>query len=223
MEELLGNSKEYDLENVKELEYSPLKGKSMLFLGSSITYGYGSEALAFPEYLGKRNSMTILKEAVSGTTLCDNEESYIRRLKKVDTSLHFDLFMCQLSTNDVGWNKPLGEISKSFNIDDFNQDTIAGAIEYIIGYVKKVFNAQVSFYTSPYYGNEMYFKMTQLLNDIKKKWNIIVVDMYNDKEFNNISKDTFNLYMKDPIHPTKAGYLKWFTPKMEEVLYKEVK
>ena len=53
MEELLGNSKEYDLENVKELDYSPLKGKSMLFLGSSITYGYGSEALAFPEYLGK--------------------------------------------------------------------------------------------------------------------------------------------------------------------------
>jgi len=223
MDKISGNSPSYNLNNIEELENSPLKGMSILFLGSSITYGYGSDAIAFPEYIAKRNSMTYLKEAVSGTTLCDNEESYIRRLKKIDTSLHFDLFMCQLSTNDVGWNKPLGEISNSFNIDDFDQNTIAGAIEYIIGYVRKTFNAKVSFYTSPYYGNDMYYKMTQLLLKIKDKWNITVIDMYNDKEFNDIPDYLRNFYMVDPIHPSKAGYLEWFTPKMEEALYKSVK
>ncbi len=223
MDIISGNSNSYNLYNVEELENSPLKGMNALFLGSSITYGYGSEAIAFPEYLSKRNGMTFIKEAVSGTTLCDNEESYIRRLKKIDTSLHFDLFMCQLSTNDVGWNKPLGEVSDSFDIDTFDQNTIAGAIEYIIGYVKKTFNSIVSFYTSPYYGNDMYYEMTQLLLKIKDKWGIIVIDMYNDKEFNDIPHVMHNFYMKDPIHPTKAGYLEWITPKMEEVLYKEIK
>ena len=29
----------------------------------------------------------------------------------------------------------------------------------------------------------------------------------------------YALYMADPIHPTKAGYLKWWTPKIEEGLY----
>ena len=46
-----------------------------------------------------------------------------------------------------------------------------------------------------------------------------MIDLYIDEEFNDIDEDTYNLYMYDKIHPTKAGYLEWWTPKIEEDLY----
>mgnify|MGYP000715422101 CR=1 FL=1 len=32
-------------------------------------------------------------------------------------------------------------------------------------------------------------------------------------------KKEYEVYMADPVHPTQAGYLEWWTPKMEEYLY----
>lgn len=46
-----------------------------------------------------------------------------------------------------------------------------------------------------------------------------MIDMYNDRELNNIDQDSHNLYMFDKIHPTKAGYLKWWTSVIENYLY----
>ena len=42
-----------------------------------------------------------------------------------------------------------------------------------------------------------------------------VIDLYNDKEFNNVSEDAYKYYMADPIHPTKEGYAEWWMPKLE--------
>lgn len=36
---LNGNAEKYDVKNVLPLENSPLNGKNILFLGSSVTYG----------------------------------------------------------------------------------------------------------------------------------------------------------------------------------------
>lgn len=36
--------------------------------------------------------------------------------------------------------------------------------------------------------------------------------------FNVITPEERKLYMADAIHPTQAGYLKWWTPKIEEGL-----
>ena len=33
------------------------------------------------------------------------------------------------------------------------------------------------------------------------------------------SEKEYEVYMADPVHPTQAGYLEWWTPKMEEYLY----
>ena len=35
----------------------------------------------------------------------------------------------------------------------------------------------------------------------------------------NVSEKEYEVYMADPVHPTQAGYLEWWTPKMEEYLY----
>ena len=73
-----------------------------------------------------------------------------------------------------------------------------------------------------YEGTWDYAKMVDMLKIIGERLDVGVIDLYTDKEFNNISDEQRELYMADPIHPTKAGYLKWWTPKMEEYLYEFV-
>ena len=46
-----GNSGKYSLENTATVENSPLSGKTVIFLGSSVTYGYGSKGVSFADYL----------------------------------------------------------------------------------------------------------------------------------------------------------------------------
>lgn len=215
---LEGNSSQYALENVEELPPSPLKGKDILYLGSSVTYGASSLQTAFPEYIAKRNGTTFCKEAVSGTALVDGMNSYIRRLKKVDKSRSFDLFVCQLSTNDATQKKPLGEVTGS-EASSYNASTVCGAIETIISYVTDTWNCPIVFYTNPYYESKPYADMVDALDKIQQKHGIGVIDFYRDVEFNNITEEERSLYMADRIHPTRAGYLKWWTPKMEAYLY----
>lgn len=61
--------------------------------------------------------------------------------------------------------------------------------------------------------------MVDRLLELQKKWDIGVIDMFNDRELNDIDQDSYNLYMFDKNHPTKAGYLKWWTPFIENYLY----
>ena len=225
---LEGNDLMYSIENVDKVENSNLAGHKMIFLGSSVTYGAASQGVSFADYIGARNDCEIIKEAVSGTTLVDDSmDSYIARMKKLDKNADIDLFVCQLSTNDATQNKPLGKLSEDSNYDTH---TVAGAIEYIISYAKTNWDCPVVFYTNPYYESENYRMMVELLEEVAEKWDIEIINMWSDDSFNNITEEQRNLYMADAIHPTKAGYLEWWTPYIEEKIddilrnnYKEVK
>jgi lysophospholipase L1-like esterase len=222
-EKLAGNSKKYDLDTVCQLEKSPLQGMNIYFLGSSVTYGAASQQISFVEFLAKRNQFTYIKNAVSGTTLVEQGASaYISRLKEIRKTEEFDLFVCQLSTNDATKKKNFGKISDSYALDTFDTLTIFGAIEYIVAYVTNTWNCPIIFYTNTYYKNKRYEAMVELLNQIHKKWDIGIINLYTDKEFNDISTQERALYMADEIHPTKAGYLDWWVPRMEKDLYQVV-
>lgn len=108
-----GNAEKYALDQVVEQEIEELNGKKIIFLGSSVTYGASSKGVSFVDYIGKRNHIKIVKEAVSGTTLVDeNADSYISRMKKIKEE-DVDIFICQLSTNDATQKKELGAVSES--------------------------------------------------------------------------------------------------------------
>lgn len=217
---LPGNAAQYSVKKIEQLESSPLAGKHILFLGSSVTYGASSEGVSFVEYIAARNGAVMTKEAVSGTTLVDNgTDSYIARMKRIDRDMDVDIFVCQLSTNDATQKKPLGEISKDGRYDT---STVAGAIEFIISFARDTWNCPVIFYTNPRYSSEAYGDMVELLNRIAEKWEISVIDMWNDPDFNSITDEQRSLYLADPIHPTQAGYLEWWTPYMETALYEEI-
>ena len=63
--------------------------------------------------------------------------------------------------------------------------------------------------------------MVELLQQIAGKWEIAVIDMWNDAEFNVLTEGQRALYMADGIHPTQAGYLEWWTPYIGKYLIKE--
>lgn len=215
LEDLLGNSSEYDLDKVEVIPNSILNDKRIAYLGSSITLGACSLETSFVEYISKRNNSSFIKEAVSGTTLVNSEEnSYIARLTNISPKEKIDLFICQLSTNDASKNKPLG------SLDEKDICTVTGAIRYIRDYVKKVWGSPFIMFSNPYYHNDNYLKM---VNRVKEMEDIYLIDMYFNKEFNDISSKDRALFMADDIHPTKAGYLKWWTPFIEQELYKIVK
>lgn len=225
--ELPGNAERFHPENIQPHTESPLKGKTIIYLGSSVTYGSDSLGVSFVEYIDQLNGTTSVKEAVSGTTLVTKDDasgsSYIPRMKTINPDIPADAFICQLSTNDATRHMPLGTISEGFELANFDTETVAGAIEYIIAYAEKTWHCPVLFYTGTRFDCREYGEMVKLLLEIQKKWKIGVIDLWNDMALNSISEKDYNLYMSNPIHPTQAGYLLWWAPAMEAYLYEFLK
>lgn len=197
-----------------------LQNRTIIFLGSSVTYGAAAGGVSFVEEIAEKCGCIAIKEAVSGTTLVDSgEESYISRMKELKVE-RADLFLCQLSTNDATQGQPIGKVSESTELSDFDTSTVAGAMEYIIAYARATWGCPVAFYTNPRYDSEAYEAMVELLYRLQEKWKIGVVDLWNDKEFNNITSVQYERYMADPVHPTQAGYSEWWTPVMVDALVK---
>ena len=217
-----GNADIYDFDRIIPLADSPLKNKNVCILGSSVVFGAASLENSVGEYLQARLGCNLTKEAVSGTTLTDiGKTSYVQRLvNKIDASKDFDLFICQLSTNDASRKLPLGEINMSDNPLDFDTATITGAIEYIISYAQRTWNCPVVFFTGSRYENPRYEAMVERLKELQKKWDIGILNLWDDDAFNTLTEKQRKLYMNDGIHPTKAGYSLWWGPEQERQLLK---
>jgi len=216
---LNGNSENYSFDSIEMLEGNPLEGKTICILGSSVADGYSSGHYAVGEYFEARFGCNLIKETVSGTTLTNlYSNSYLSRMVNNINATEIDLFICQLSTNDASMNLNLGEVSESTNPADFNQWTIIGSMECIIGYAQHTWNCPVVFFTGSYYDNEAYENMVNALYELQEKWGIGIIDLYHNDEFNNISDEMRSIYMADDIHPNKAGYRDWWGPEMEKQL-----
>ena len=200
----------------------PLSGKTILWIGSSVTYGAhaGGHYSMVDAVQDLHPALTCEKYAISATTLVNTgEDSYVGRLKRIPRTKTPDLIVVQLSTNDATTNKPFGEIAGGTALSDFDDTTIAGAIETIIAYARETFDCPVCFYTGCYCEKENYPEMVQLLLDIQKKWDIGVIDMFNDPDMTAMyGTELYNTYMFDEVHPTRAGYVEWWTPFIDAYL-----
>ena len=198
----------------------PLDGKTFVFLGSSVTYGSASGGWSMADYIAEEFDCTVVKWAVSGTTLVtSNDNSYVARMEnQMRRQKKCDHLIVQLSTNDATQNKPLGKLSDSMNKEDVDTTTIIGAIEYIIASAKEKWDCEVSFYTGTKYDSALYQQMVNALYDVQEKWGIGIIDLWNDEEMNAVSDRDYGRYMSDPIHPTKTGYKLWWGPKFAEHL-----
>ncbi len=200
-----------------------LEGKTIIFLGSSVTFGACSGGYSFVDHLSQHAGLHAVKEAVSGTTLVDNgETSYIARLKRLPRQLKPDAFLCQLSTNDATQGKPLGAVSPSRAMEDFDTQTVTGALETIIAYVRSVYHCPVLFFTGTRYDSPAYARMVARLHALAKKWPIAILDLWNDAAMNAVSAEDYQRFMHDPIHPTLTGYTDWWSPKFSAFLSEQL-
>ena len=238
-----GNSGKYDPAASSSLvalnkNSSKLKGRNILFLGSSITYGSGAWGISVADYVGVRNGANVKKNAQNGTNLAKpsgstNDSSYVSRLSRIDSASFVpDILVCQLSLNDSVNGIGLGTLP-DVSFDDLTDDsvrnlydsatTVAGAIAYIDSYAHYYWpDCQVVFFTVRNNGyNNQYAKMRDKLFEARSKYgNFKVIDMWSRADLTNVTSDlsSFCLYMADNNHPKKAGYLYQWTPVFESNL-----
>ena len=215
-----GNAERFGLAHVRAVGPSVLTGKYLCFLGSSVTLGAASDGVSFAEYLAVRNRCPFKKEAVNGTTIADvGKDSYVNRMYwNLDPDDRFDAFIVQLSTNDARKRVPIGELTEGGTWRDINASTVLGGIETIVSYVTDTWHCPVVFYTNARFDSPWYADMVDALYEAQKKWRFGIIDLWNDEAFNDLPEWDRKLFMADPVHPTKAGYEKWWTPKMEQEL-----
>lgn len=200
---------------------SELEGKTVVFLGSSITNGMYSYNISFVDYLTSVYKVNAIKEAVNNTTLVENgDNSYVSRLKKIDKDMNVQMVICQLSTNDANKKMPLGEIGNMYSIESFDTSTVAGAIEYIICYCDDTWNCPVGFYTAFKYDSPEYEAMYQILLQVEQKWHMPILDFWTNEEVNAHDK---KMHMVDDVHPTLLCYKDDMTPAFYDFILENIK
>lgn len=213
---LAGNSRKYNLDQVATNTSSPLYGKHILFLGSSVTFGFGALAESFVDDLWKKDGVIATKDAENGTTLVEKDrynqgDSYVARFKEDLKRKRPEAFVLQLSTNDAQTHQQLGKIEKSGH--NFDTQTILGALQYMVWQARKKWACPVLLYTNPDFGDPFYGQMVEKALILAKQEDFAVLDLYHE-----LGKASSSLYMADLIHPTRAGYLKIWTPLFEQKL-----
>lgn len=230
-----GNLAKYGLGSISRGADNELTGKTVYFLGSSITYGLSSQGESFADYVCKQCGAVCHKRTYSGTTmaLCKDKPklSYVERLTSDPFEGTPDIFLCQLSLNDANHGIRLGTLHNELpSLESMNLgqiDTVAEAIEYITAFVQAKWpDCQIAFFTVKNNGSAQYNEMVKMLNTAKAKWgqnqygkNLIeVLDIWNNKSFMNVKGETLQLYMRDKNHPTRAGYKICWLPEVRNFL-----
>lgn len=222
------NAPDFYAEAVTRAENSPLAGKTIYWLGSSVTYGASSGGESMAEFLAAKTGAICKKDAVSSTTIFDDGSngvtgagSYTRRLvtsEVFDVNEHVDAFICQISTNDSTSARlsKRGEVMPADVQDktEFDRSTTLGGVEYIISYVTEMWDCPVYFYSGSYFGdtgtgartngNPSGTNYAKLIEDVKVaagKWQGLGYDV-----------DVIDLYNdKDFNAQVSDDYYKWCT------------
>lgn len=161
------NHSDFYVNKVERVEDSPLAGKTIYWLGSSVTYGACSGGESMADFLAAKTGAICKKDAVSGTTIFTDgktentgAESYTSRLKnstEFNKNAIVDAFICQISTNDAWGDRAVNrgyvtDISVQ-DKDEFNLKTTMGGVEYIISYVTEIWDCPIYFYSGSYFGD----------------------------------------------------------------------
>lgn len=221
-------------------EYAPapaLFDKNVQFLGSSIFYGSTGtpKGESFVDIMNKRWGTNFQKQAVGGTTLAiqdGNTTSYCERYANFINKDTCDALVIQLSTNDFAQSVPVGGVTdEEFNVENFDNTTICGAIEWLIASAKQNNpDVKVVFVICPMLSDWTNYDAYKSFAEgemqiIADKWGIELVDLFHDTlpwssnpAYWSASKtaptsSTYHLFY-DSIHTNCVGYSLFMAPKI---------
>ncbi len=205
---------------------SPLKDKTALFIGDSICFGqWDSEPRqGWAGRIKTQFSMADVTNAgVGGTTISTEREGRIVTQLHNNKNNSYDYVIMQGGTND-GWGDlatttaaPVGQMTNSFNLKDFDTTTFAGGLEELFYYATQYFpNAKLGFMTTfaTPLGASQNLGATgdmdayyTLAVQICEKWGIQCLDLFHDRYVSNtLMKVTTYECLQDPLHPNANGY-----------------
>ena len=208
-------SVKYNPENLEKVKNSPIKGKKLLWLGSSVFQGFGARNTSPALWIDALDGTISTLEVKGGTFLASidgsiggsvggsisADTSYINRLRNhtAETDPDLDLVVVQLSTNDSKGQCETGVVSDSFDPATFDEVTTTGALEAIIAYAKETWGARVLVITGTYFEDEMTFSggqnaeiyktMIERCHELDEKWgdDFTVLDLWhNDVMYENV-------------------------------------
>ena len=201
---------------------SPLYKKSVLFLGDEITAGttyddnhlYPTNNRGFGARIGRRNEMTYVNASEEGMSLSTvKEKRYIEKLN-AQTATEFDYVIVHVGLGDILAQAPLGTVSASTSIGDFDESTYAGALEALLCRIKErypdaivgvVFPHQIpKYFLYPILNMQGFGSTTE---KICQKWGASCLNLHADNDFcqNVLKVNENNLFIKEYIYPNHAG------------------
>ena len=203
------------------------KNKKALFIGDSICAATSrneteTEYRGWAGRIGYSTGMECVNGGVSGASLSTkgpNADASGNSTKRILTQYmavkdeHFDFIIMEGGVNDAWVSAEVGSVSASFNVEDFNVDTYAGALEELFYHVTKNHsNAKLGYmftFQAPNFGTGRVSDMSEYYNTAKavcEKWNVPFLNMYEDEQLNAEMKVDTNENLPDWIHPNTAGY-----------------
>ncbi len=210
---------------------APLEGKTALFVGDSIAYGYATNGEGFAHHVKDMWGLgQALNGAVNGAEVTPRKgdtQQYIYNQLKTFTFWKFDYILLHGGVNDMvgvphfDADVPLGTLSDDGNYD---VNTFAGALEKEIAFALEAWpNAKIGYIlnydiTDPVYRPRMN-EYIEMIRKVCAKWNIPTLDLFDGKlcpsadgsKLVTIGEryDTThgpNEFMADQFHPTAMGY-----------------
>ena len=202
---------------------SPLNGLKGLFMGDSITFGSGDQ-LSYLRigraWAGRIQAITGLQStnaAVGGAKVSyqrgDDNWVYSQYLPYANEK--FDIIVMHGGVNDARYDRPVGTVSegKDESVLKKNQTTYVGGLEWIFYNVSKTNTEAKLFFIANHrldghskgQAKDMsaYFDAAR---EACKKWGVIFIDLYNNKELNDKLETTTTKYLPDTLHLNAAGY-----------------
>ncbi len=165
---------------------NPLAGKSALFIGDSITEAPDDGKIGWGGRIADKNGMTYLNAGSSGATLSTVKSNRVITKFNENRRNNYDYVIMQGGVNDAMSSAPIGEVSATFEVADFDTATFAGGLEELFYNVRK-YHADAALgyiinYATPNSekgGNtkdmSAYFEVAKKVCD---KWNIPYLDLY---------------------------------------------
>ena len=202
---------------------SPLKGKKMLFMGDSITYGSGDAVSPFRTgraWAGRIADLTgaiTTNAAVGGAKVSfqRGDDNWVYSQYEPYVNEKFDIIVMHGGVNDARYDRPVGTLSEGKDEATLkkNQTNYVGGLEWIF-YMVSTTNTDAKLYFIANHRLDGHAKgsakdMSAYFNAAKQaceKWGVIFIDIYNNKELNDKLETTTTKYLPDTLHLNAAGY-----------------
>ena len=200
-----------------------LQGKSALFCGDSICAAGRDNEDGWAGRIGTHYGMdtTNIGKAAASVSTSRGDNRIITQINQVKDN-SYDYIILHGGVNDAMESAPIGVVSDSFKVKDFDASTFVGGLEELFYFTYEYFEddtiiGYIVNYQTPNskWGGEttdmsMYFDAAI---KVCEKWKIPYLDLYNDENFNNKLKVTTNENLLDFLHPNADGY---------DILYKPI-